>query len=448
MERKAIRREPLQNIFPIIIVLAYLTITVLLFAFGPYNYPVENKGLLYLFLVSVEVMILFGYYVGIKKKDNTFPKNLERGIKFFKKSMLIFLIFIPFTNFLNTGSFIFNFNAINNLGGAYTESLALRQGRGFSIIISYLRIFFSPFLIAFIPLGLFYWENLKKRTKILYLIGVLGGLGLDLFRGTNKTLADYLIIFLVLFLYKSVKSARVRKKSLLNPYLYKNVNISFFNKLLKLLVVISIMFLLFFVYFSNSAPNRYGIRIYGPTGQYFLDVNHISLSWIKSGELKLIVGAFIHYFTQGYYALGLAISKPFLPTFGFGSSMAILINVSRLFNTNYLFERTYVYRNYLYDGWDWHMQWSTFYTWVASDISFIGVLILMFIIGYLLARTWKRAKDKNDYISLVVFVQLMLLCFYLPANNQLFQSYEGLFGNMSWLMIWLLSIKKMKEKSA
>ena len=94
------------------------------------------------------------------------------------------------------------------------------------------------------------------------------------------------------------------------------------------------------------------------------------------------------------------------------------------------------------------MQWSTFYTWVASDISFIGVLILMFIIGYLLARTWKRAKDKNDYISLVVFVQLMLLCFYLPANNQLFQSYEGLFGNMSWLMIWLLSIKKMKEKSA
>ena len=294
---------------------------------------------------------------------------------------------------------------------------------------------------------MFYWENLKKRTKILYLIGVLGGLGLDLFRGTNKTLADYLIIFLVLFLYKSVKSARVRKKSLLNPYLYKNVNITFFNKLLRLLVVISIMFLLFFVYFSNSAPNRYGIRIYGPTGQYFLDVNHISLSWIKSGELKLIVGAFIHYFTQGYYALGLAISKPFLPTFGFGSSMAILINVSQLFNTNYLFERTYVYRNYLYDGWDWHMQWSTFYTWVASDISFIGVLILMFIIGYLLARTWKRAKDKNDYIYLVVFVQLMLLCFYLPANNQLFQSYEGLFGNMSWLMIWLLSIK-MKEKSA
>lgn len=430
--------------FPLIVILIYLSITVALFAFGPFNYPVKYPYRLYGFLFSVNLMILFGYFFGINKKETVFRSG--NGFKLLRKAIAVQIIFIPLTNYANTGSFLFNFSNIGNLGRAYIESLALRQGRSLGTIIAYLRAVFSPVLISFLPLGLFYWDKLKGIKKILFLIGVLGGLGIDFFRGTNKTLADYLIIFFIMFVVRSIFSARIPRPSLLNPRLRRNFSITIFMKLSKTFIIVLILFYIFFMFFSSTVPKRYGVSIYARNGEYMLDLYHPILSIFDSIDMRLAVGSLISYFTQGYYALGLSMEKPFLPTFGAGSSMVILLNITELLNTDFFFKRTYVYRNFIINNWHWHMQWSTFYVWLASDISFLGVLLVMFLVGYVVGRCWNRMINYKDYISTIVFVQMMILCFYLPANNQLFQSLEGLIGNTFWIIFWIMSITRRKRK--
>ncbi|WIV12113.1 hypothetical protein [Proteiniborus sp. MB09-C3] len=434
----------LQKYIPLVIAVLYLSLTVLLFAFGPINYPVENKLYFYSFLVMVNLMLTLGYMIGINKKELV-VMNEGRGLKVFRKAMVIYIILIPFTNYLNTGSFIFNLNAVFDLGQAYKDSYTIRQGRSIATVISYLRIILSPFLLAYVPLGLFYWSKLTNKRRTIYVLGLLGGLGLDFFRGTNKSIADFLIVLLVILLINSIYKARIPRKSIIQ-YKLQNRNLLFLKRIFATIFISILGFIGFIYYFSNTAPKRYGVNIYGPNNEYMIDVNHKLLSLFSSNDVRLALGSLISYFTQGYYALGLAMQKEFMPTFGIGSSMAVLINVSNLFDTNKIFERTYVYRNYIENGWDWHGKWSSFYVWVASDVSFFGVLIIISILGYILARSWNRLINYRDYISVIVFTQLMIMIFYLPANNQLFQFFEGLVGNIFWITVWVMSVRRIRIK--
>ena len=49
------------RIFPIVFFLIYLNLTVFLFAFGPWPYPVRNGHKLYLFLILAHLALLLGY---------------------------------------------------------------------------------------------------------------------------------------------------------------------------------------------------------------------------------------------------------------------------------------------------------------------------------------------------------------------------------------------------
>lgn len=446
MENKHKANILLQKYLPILIILFYLNLTIILFAYGPYNYPLNSPILFYIFLFTSNFILFVGYLIGVEKSKlniNNQNESKEKQKKnIMKYSFVFFITFIPLTNYLNTGSILFNTSAFNDLGAAYIDSLNIRDQRSGSVIISYLRIFLSFYLICFIPLGLFMWNTFSIKLKTLFVLGVLGGLSLDLFRGTNKSLADYLIIFLVFFLFKIVISSLEKKESKLNPLKYQNPSATLIIKLIFIVTFLFFGSLVFYFYFSNTAPERYGVSLFGPNGQYSLNLDNVFLSIIPTFEGKLALSSLIHYFTQGYYALGLSIDKPFMPTFGLGGSMAILINSSQLFNTNLIFENSYVYRNSIENGWDWMMQWSSFYVWIASDISFFGVLILLGVIGYFLGATWMKSIFENDYLSYILFTQLFILCIYLPANNQLFQSYEGLVGNLLLFIFWIINKKR------
>lgn len=448
MEKKHKANIFLQKYLPIIIIVMYLNLTIVLFTYGPYNYPIQSPTLFYFFLFTSNFVLFLGYLIGVEKykikteENNFLIKKENNKKKLMKLSFIFFILFIPLTNYLNTGSIFFSISSFNDLGAAYIDSLNLREQKSSNILISYLRIFLSFYLICFIPLGLFMWNEFSIKLKGLFIIGVLGGLSLDLFRGTNKSLADYLIIFLVFFMFKIVVQSLNKKKSKLNPYLNQNPLVALTTRLIFIIVFLFVGILTFYFYFSNTAPERYGVSLFGPNGQYYLNLENMFLSLVPTYEGKLALSSLIHYFTQGYYALGLSIDKPFLPTFGLGGSMAILINSSQLFNTNLIFENSYVYRNSIENGWDWMMQWSSFYVWIASDISFFGVILLLGFIGYMIGISWMKSIFEKDYLSYIVFTQLFILCIYLPANNQLFQSYEGLVGNSLLFIIWIINNKR------
>ena len=94
------------------------------------------------------------------------------------------------------------------------------------------------------------------------------------------------------------------------------------------------------------------------------------------------------------------------------------------------------------DGWDGMVQWSTIYPWIASDVSFPGTLLVVFMIGYVFALSWiDTLNDSNPY-AVAVFAQFLIMLFYFPANNQVMQSGEAFFGFYGLLLAWLYTRKK------
>src|SRR5690606_17886125 len=73
--------------------------------------------------------------------------------------------------------------------------------------------------------------------------------------------------------------------------------------------------------------------------------------------------------------------------------------------------------------------WSTFYLWWASDIHFLGVIALMFFLGYsfrLVENTLMHQEE--DVCACICYAYYVLMLFYLSANNQIFQAGEGFVG--------------------
>ena len=69
-------------------------------------------------------------------------------------------------------------------------------------------------------------------------------------------------------------------------------------------------------------------------------------------------------------------------------------------------------------GIDRNVNWHTMYVWYASDLTFPGVVILMFIIGFYFAQSWLGALRGANPYAIAVFTLFLVMILYVPANNQ------------------------------
>jgi hypothetical protein len=153
------------------------------------------------------------------------------------------------------------------------------------------------------------------------------------------------------------------------------------------------------------------------------------------------------YVTQGYYALSLALGEPFEPMWGLGNSTFLTRQLTRITGDASFERKSYPARIEKY-GWDAYGLWSSIYPWFASDVSFPGVIILVFVIGYLFARVWLDVLYGSNPWAIVLFSNLIIMLAYFPANNQVFQSGEGLVTFYGCLIGWFLTRSRSANLSA
>jgi hypothetical protein len=103
-----------------------------------------------------------------------------------------------------------------------------------------------------------------------------------------------------------------------------------------------------------------------------------------------------------------------------------------------IWNRTYVSRVASDYGWDRNVRWHSIYPWIASDVSFWGVPIIVFLIGYLFGLSWLDSLAKNPF-GVVVFSLFVIMLFYFSANNQLCQAGDTVFVFWVGLTAWLRS---------
>jgi hypothetical protein len=414
------------RLLPILFFFTYLNFTVFLFAYGPWPWPIEDGTKLYAFLVFAHLALLFGYLsAAFGKPCGYYGKwKAERIVVL---SLIVNLVLLVPTSAFRTGRGIPDVRGgLANLGSVYYAYNAWRaKGGG---LAEYARILLSPLLFLLFPLTIFYWQRLRWIIKGLSVLSSLYFLAIFVAVGTNKAVADYVLLMPFI-----IAASHFAGSQRLN-----------WRRIVIVIVLGIVCFSLFMSFFTSGQISRLGSMesvSYFPFLGIFADSNNFLIRYLPP-DVKVGAISLSSYLTQGYYALYLSLEEPFVPTWGVGNSMFLYFNATELTGIQEIQDMPYPVRVQRHGRWDAYGHWSTIYPWIASDASFPGTIVVIFLIGRVFALSWLDTLKGSNPFAIAAFAQFVIMLFYFAANNQVLQTGEALTAFCGVLALWLFTRRK------
>ncbi len=425
---------------PIVIVLLYSLMTIYLFEFGVINFPHGDKFILYLFLICANAGIGLGYYFGYysKQKKTTYPGQ-NNGITFllnvFQYSFVVYIItFIP-SFFIETRTYSLNLSDLfQNIQIGFTDSAILYNNireankvSGIWKLINYIIVLTGFIRWTFFPLTIYLWQYINNYHKICMIIFAF--FYLISFITTGTTAGAFTIAFII--------GIPIIMKKYRKQYIYSRNHIHVIQDVKRKVLSIILIFIVIFSclwLFSNNMKSR-EVSLYSGKGDYS------AFPWnIMPEDLRPAIYWLTAYVAQGYSALSYCLELPFSSTFGLGNSWFTIQNFSSLLGVPIL-QYTYLGKAEAL-GFGAYKNWHTVYTWIANDVSFIGVPIILFILYYLMAQSWCDYLDYNDGFAFIFVTIMGFFSFYISANNTVFSHADTLFAFYIILYLWKRYNKK------
>lgn len=429
---------------PLIYAEFYLIFIAFLFWAGPIKWEIHNSYLFLCLIALYYVLFAVGFTLSIKSHDTSIEYCHSETIvlKFLNRIIILNFIILLFmvVRYIGLSSFSLSgiiesaTQAMIDPGGAYKSNLANDTKYGGSLL-THIYVLLSPILYPILPLSLFYFGKLNKLNKILVILTIIFETLRWISIGTNKGIFDLFIMFsVIIFLKINIKLYHNKEKDSAKK---KNSSINSTK-----FIVIILLLVLCVCYFGNNVSSRLsGTREVDLTnfeqiegGGHYNPKSIISI--VFPDRMQGVLYIFDSYLTQGYYATSIALSEPFTPMFGVGNSMFLIANLDSMLDIN-LLEYSYQKKLEKY-GIDRFVNWHSFYTWVANDISFIGVIFIMFLLGYYFASLYKSILKFNNPIAICLFIMCVQLIFYIPANNQIFAQPISFMAFVFLTIFWIL----------
>lgn len=416
--------------------LAYFVGTALLYFWGPWTYPMTGgTGPLITFLVAVHVAFAAGYFTGTRGRPRRSRVEIpvERLVL---ASVLVQLALLLPTAHFNTGQWIPNpFAAASNFGGVYTESLARRQSG--TPYVNYIRILMAPLIALAVPFGVFYWRRLPRLTKGLFVVSVVGTLLIYMAMGTNVAAGDWMALLPWFILAGHLSRAQpldrrgwataagVQVLSMtLFAGLFSAAMVQRSGSFAKWGSITSIGAKL-----DSRAPAAVAVpKPMAPPAQQ-------PVSPTRSAT-RIGADGLAGYVTQGYYGVYLSLQEPFVPCYGVGHSAFLHRQVVRLTGNPRFLECTYPMRIEK-RGWRASAYWATIYPWIASDATFPGTIVVVFLIAWLSGRVWLDILGGGNPVAVALLGQLLLMLYFFPAHNRVMQMGESVVALSVFLVAWL-----------
>lgn len=411
---------------PILIVQSYLSFTVLVFAFGPWPWDVGNPITLYTYLFLVQVALLLGYLSITANDDASTYAGRYSSSRLFNISVALNLIaIIPFY-YIQLGRFDLSPSGMlsqivagaTDPGRAYKEILSAPRF-GPHMIALWIYMLFTPILWLSVPLGVAAWRSLSLKMKAAIAFIVMANVATWIAIGTIQGVADNVAIIALSLLAS-------RRKPLMRDFNLRHVAIA---------VCMLLIPLFYFLYAQDSRGRGRWLALTDKDAGITLDTDNIMIAGMPTAMQRL-VGSGCSYLTQGYYALSLALEEPFQWTYGVGHSLfwtGVVQHVTDFDVTS----MTYPARIDADFGWNMEKRWDSVYPWLASDVSFPGTLILMFLIGRLLASIWMDSQSGENPFALPLFAIVMLFILYFPANDKILTNGYSVVAFWGLLGLWL-----------
>jgi hypothetical protein len=412
--------------------LCYLALTFLLFLFGPIDYPVKNYVPVVVYLLLVGIFLIIGFNTSVNQPVRFSTLKLSRAI-FVIGAVLSVLILIP-SAYYYTGKMPWEvLSAIEDQRAAYgslASQLAATEGQREPIII--LRALAMPFVWAVIPLGILYWSRLGWIYRALFFSTVLCSLIFSALRGTDREIADLLIVsgsaFAVATARKRLEQPRGSRRTVNSGFWARRWRVALVGAL-ALTVSGSV-----FVERKEDRMTTVKAFCFFNSGAC-ADYTHPLVAGMNDGG-RFATSMTAAYITNGYYGLSLALEKPFLSSWGMGHSAAVSRIYGVLGGDETIGTRTYNYRN-IDDGWPEEYFWSTMLTSIANDVSFPGAVLLMGLFAWIWGRSWMDAVVARNDSAAIVFCLATFSVLYFPANLQILQTLEGYSTVVFWIVAWL-----------
>jgi len=412
--------------------MGYLLVTYLLFFIGPFVWPLSTWWPITIYVPLIFIVLAVGHMAGASKQPFGAPLPAWPRILLIGGLSAVILLF-PSAR-IYTGRWPWQvLQALADQKDAYEslrEQLDATQGGRAPIVI--LRALFAPFTFAVLPLGILHWRKLTFFQKILLVATVISTMTFSALRGTTRELADVLVVGSSAFLIGTIRN-RSR-----GNWLRKNWG--------KVLVGIVLTMAVFGALIGRTQARLGAGAETVCIGSGYVCPDYFSPPYGKMPDsVAYGMGTLTGYLSQGYYGLGLAMQEPFIFIGGIGHSSALLGIYTAVSGSDELSRSTYTYR-LRREGWSDEYQWSTMLPWLANDVSFWGVPLLIFILGLAWGKSWRDATDGNDDRAAIFFCIIMMMIFYLPANNQMMQTFDNYATLLTWLFLWLRSRRRAASR--
>ena len=456
---------------PLILIEVYLLFTILLYQFGPLDWKTENEGLFWFLLIMYHAAFIGGYILSMQKirllpdrwQLNQLQPKTYRRLIWGALAVCIVCACIEYKSLTHASSYIpyeLPGNFIQGLLDPAKQYYSKFTPEGYTSnkMVTALSALLSFIYVSLIPLLVVQWKRLSLAQKITCFAIILFKVVVYVSIGTNKGIFDTMFSFAGILLVLVLLNIFHGTKEHIDTKTF--VTVTAFT-----LFLVIFSFTYFTVNISSrvESPVEYAMNVAGqesPSQESPSQESSDSESSTSDPEssapfeekdpekndsfFKRMYYSLSNYLSQGYYGMSLALDEEFTSTYGIGSSQFLMSNFKSLFGID-VKDRTYQHK--IDEQWDEDGKWHSFYSYIANDVSFYGVIAVMFVLGLFFGCICKDVFLNDSLIGKFLLPLFVILFMYMPANNQVFTSMATCTAFLELSLLWLLSKFKRKELS-
>lgn len=481
--------KPINRIYlyiPLILVEAYLGVTILLYQFGPLDWKTENEEMFWMFLLFYHVAFIAGYVISIQKiklsgktwNGERLTPKVYNLIIWGVIALCVVCACIEYKNLTHSDSYIpydlpRNFiNGLLNPAEQYYNKFASEDYTSNKLVTIFSALF-SFIYVSLIPLLVVEWKRISVPQKVGLFAIIIFKVVVYVSIGTNKGIFDTMFGFVGILLILV----------LLNLFHHTDDHID--RKTFVKVAVFALFLVVFsFSYFTVNMSSRvespvdYAMNVSGtneettaptveatempmvaPETETFAPTESVVTGAPtepaattapvqveppkQDSFLKKMYYSVCNYLTQGYYGMSLALDEEFTTTYGIGNSQFLTSNFKSLFGID-VKDRTYQHK--ITEQWDEDGKWHSFYSYIANDVSFYGVIVVMLLLGLFYGCICKDVMINNSLLGKLLLPLFIVMFMYMPANNQVFTSMATCTAFLELSLLWILSKIAWKRK--
>lgn len=403
---------------PLNIYLGYTVFVVASLLVGPIEYKNLDYFVLFPFISVLVLLFSFGYIAGARGSYRQGSIGFENRAVCYQRVEGFISVLLVFGVISSVGQWL-SFLALGgelnfgNVGENYVKGYEGYERGQASVDFFYILNIFDQAVASLILIFSFYYFRVMRAparfafffvVATYLLINVVG-------TGKQKYLGDVAIFTFFCALINFVVSDK---------------RFSF-----RVFIVTAGVVLFVLLLFVEILRQRYLAAGIGIDNIY--EKTHPLINWDESSlifnlvgsDYALAVGIFLGYFTNGLYGLYLSLTLPFEWTFFVGNSYSLgrIVEIATSSNAAVL-EHTYPYRVGAVYGWGFD-KWHSLFAWMASDITFLGVLFFAPLFAFLYARVWLQAIKASNPFAGPLFMYFSLGLIFSYANNQIMHGLSG-----------------------